>query len=91
MLLRRHPSCRTAQGRLLSQLPILLFEQDPRELQKPDFYIWVALEIRVPFIRVPYYIGDLKWDLNLENFPGSYFGGFGCGRHRASGCRSYLC
>ena len=35
--------------------------------------IWVVLQIRVPLrgplIRVPYYIGDLKRDLNLENYP----------------------
>ena len=35
--------------------------------------VHVALYIRVPFrvliIRVPHYIGDLKWDPNLENYP----------------------
>ena len=35
--------------------------------------MWVVLQSRVPFrllfIRVPYYIGDLKRDPNLENYP----------------------
>ena len=35
--------------------------------------IWVVVQIRVPFtilfIRVPYCFGDLKRDLNLENYP----------------------
>ena len=35
--------------------------------------IWAVLKNRVPFrvllIRVPYYIGDLKGDPNLENYP----------------------
>ena len=35
--------------------------------------IWVVLEIRVPLrvllLRVPYYILDLKRDLNLWNYP----------------------
>ena len=34
---------------------------------------WVVLYIRflfkVPFIRVPYYVGDLKRDPNLGNYP----------------------
>ena len=36
--------------------------------------IWAVLYIRVPlrgsfFIRVPYYIGDLKRDPNIESYP----------------------
>ena len=31
---------------------------------------WVVLQIRVPFlIRMPYSMGDLNRDLNLENYP----------------------
>ena len=39
------------------------------------FIIWGLFQIRVPvpfrvlFIRVPYYIGDLKGDPSLENYP----------------------
>ena len=29
----------------------------------------VVFEIRVLFIRVPYYIGDIKGDPNFENYP----------------------
>ena len=35
--------------------------------------MWVVVEITVPFgvlfIWVPYYVGDLKRDPNLENYP----------------------
>ena len=38
-----------------------------------DHPFWVVFENLVPFrvlyTRVPYYIGDLKRDLNLENYP----------------------
>ena len=34
---------------------------------------WVLLKNKVPFrilfIRVPYYIGDPKWDPNIESYP----------------------
>ena len=36
-------------------------------------FTWVVFQNRVPFtvlfVRVPYYIGDLKGDPNLENYP----------------------
>ena len=51
----------------------------PRKKQKVpkpisrSISIWVVLQIRIPFklpfIRVPHYIGDLKRDPNLENYP----------------------
>ena len=40
--------------------------------------IWVVLEIRVPFrvlfISLPYYIGDLNRNPNLENYPYEFRG-----------------
>ena len=42
--------------------------------------IWVVFKMRVPFrvviIRVPYYIGDLKRDPNLESYPYSSYRSF---------------
>ena len=34
-----------------------------------NIYICVVFYFKVLFIRVPYYIGDLKRDPNLENYP----------------------
>ena len=43
------------------------------KLPKPCRSKWPVLENRVPFgilfIRVPYYVGDLKGDPSLENYP----------------------
>ena len=40
---------------------------------KVQEHVWVVVKIRVHFrvllVRVPYYIGDIKRDLTLENCP----------------------
>ena len=46
---------------------------DPRVSKRKSYFEvsrWVVLEIRVLFLRVPYYIGNCKRYVNVENDPG---------------------